>query len=396
MSLYLLSKDPKLRLSINRQLKKPCIVCTTVTHLGQIAQTMQLDRHPVLLIDEECSKRGILYLLPAIMQLKIPGKKILLSSTFHVEYSNGYSFDGTFGILLRCSTIEQLISCVVEAAGIPAIYEHLTPFQRDRILHRWNTHRLSSILIGQSRNIQTIRKIIKTVGKRFSCVHIEGETGTGKEVVANLLREESENPDPFIVVNCSTIPNTLADTHLFGNEKGAYTDAKESTPGYIGKAHGGILFLDELEDMSPSVQGKLLRLLETNKYHKVGGNTVMHSQFRLISASNVPLASLRKEGVLRDDLFYRLERLVIKITPLRERTEDIPLLVDHFLKQLKEERRPDELTMKRIMEYSWPGNARELFHELERLSVFASEETQELSFKEILTESVLKKSLKVC
>ena len=205
-----------------------------------------------------------------------------------------------------------------------------------------------------------------------------------------MLRKASKTPNPFVVVNCSTIPKSLADTHLFGHVKGAYTDAKESAPGYIARADGGLLFLDELEDMDRSIQGKLLRLLETSQYHKVGETVLESSRFKLITASNIPLDELLKRGLLRKDLYYRLNRLVISIPPLRNRKEDIPLLVDHFLESLGERRRPDAKTLARIMNNGWPGNVRQLFYELERLVLFADQEAQELSFSEILTESVLK------
>lgn len=393
MSLYLLSKDTKLRSSINRQLKKPCLSATTMQYLGQLRSTMAKDRFPVLLIDEEFSKRGLPYLLHLIIKEQLPGKRILITSMCHVDYETGFAIDASFGILRRCSTIEQLIMCVIESAGFHAIHNHLTLPQIERYMAKDSSETLSSVLIGTSQNIANIRTVIEKVGRRFDCVHIEGETGTGKEVVANLLREKSGTPDPFIVINCSTIPEMLADSHLFGNEKGAFTDAKEATPGYVGKANGGVLFLDELEDMSPAIQGKLLRLLETHTYHKVGGNEERYSQFKLITASNIPLMELKDRQALRADLFYRLDRLVLSIAPLRERREDIPLLVDHFLKRMGESRRPDKVTMSRIMEYSWPGNARELMHELERLSVFASDDAFELSYKEILTESVLKQRI---
>ncbi len=391
MSLYLLSNDMKLRTAINRQLKKPCPAATTFNRITTLKQAMETDRHAVLLIDDEFSKKGLLYLIHTIMKEHLPGKKILISSASHLDAQAGYVKDNSFGILHRCSKIEQLISCVIEVAGIRAISDHLTKPQKDRLMKTQGNNRLSSVLIGQSANITNIHNIIQTIGPNFTGVHIEGETGTGKEVIANLLREESETPDPFIVVNCSTIPETLADTHLFGSRRGAYTDAKESTPGYVGQANGGVLFLDELEDMGKPVQAKLLRLLETHSYQRVGGDSIQQSRFKLITASNIPLRTLRDTDKIRSDLFYRLERLVIHIAPLRERKEDIPLLVDHFLSLLGEYRRPDRTTMRLIMDYNWPGNARELFHELERLSVFASQTAQELSFKEILTESVLRR-----
>lgn len=390
MSLYLLSKDEKLRLCINRQLTKPCGCATDSRQLKVLKTNMEADTHPVLLIDDEFSKRGLLFLLNNIMEQELPGPKILISSASYISCSD-YRTDGAFGILKRCCTIEQLIRCVVNVAGHMAIWDHLTKAQRERLsFAQHKDDGLSSVLVGSSPHMETIREIIRKISFRFSCVHIEGETGTGKEVVANLLRQRSGCPDPYVVVNCSNIPETLADTHLFGSERGAYTDARESTPGYVGTANGGVLFLDELEDLGKPVQAKLLRLLETGNYQKVGSYRSQCSRFKLITASNIPIVQLRYSGVLRSDVFYRLDRMVIRIDPLRKRREDIPLLVDHFFSSIGESRRPDRDTMSRIMENPWPGNVRELFHELERLLVFAPQGAQELSYKEILTGSTLK------
>jgi len=390
VSLYLISKDSKLRSRINRQLQKGCITATNQNQLKTMRVRMHDDRFPVVLIDDTYIGQDKLPLVRKIMLQHIPGRKIILVEHPRIEQPEGFVLDGTFGMINRNCSIDQLLSCVIQAMGIHAVHEHLTDAQMQRILQQQQqTDSLGSHLVGVSEAIMTIRSIITRIAPIFSYVHIYGETGTGKEVVAQLLRHLSGNASPFVVVNCSTIPETLADTHLFGNERGAYTDAKEASPGYIARAHNGILFLDELEDMPRSIQGKLLRLLETNRYRKVGGTSVQYSNFRLITASNIPLDQLRKEHRLRADLYYRLKRLVIAIPPLRDRREDIPLLINHFLSRLEESRHPDAKTLSRMMDYPWPGNARELFHELERLSIFADQSAHELSYTEILTESVL-------
>ena len=389
MSLYLISNDPKLRSYINRQLKSGCISATNMVQLKKLKQQVCLDGNPVVMIDDEFSQKGSSPISRTVMLEQIPGIKIILTNNPLIELEEGYVLDGTFGLLRRNCSIEQLIACVIDAGGLSTIKAHLTDIQLQRNLERISCDPLASHLVGQSEAIVTIRNIIRRIAPVFSCVHINGETGTGKEVVAQLLRTESRRADPFVVVNCSTIPETLADTHLFGSERGAYTDAKESTPGYIARADGGLLFLDELEDMHRSVQGKLLRILETKRYQKVGGTASLSSRFRLITASNISLDQLYERGHLRADLYFRLNRLVISIPPLRERKEDIPLLINHFLRKLGESRRPDAMTLSKMMDHSWPGNARELFHELERLSVFADREAQELSYTEILTGSSL-------
>jgi DNA-binding NtrC family response regulator len=350
---------------------------------------MEHDTNPILMIDEDFNKAGLSAIFGTILQERLPGKRIIITNGV---FSKNRSFlqDEYLGMINRTFTIEDLIACVIKIAGVKAIKEHLTPAQLERIQKTLEQDPHSRELVGRSPAMIEVRRIVKRIGPIFTCVHINGETGTGKEVVARMLRKRSGTPNPFVAVNCSTIPKSLADTHLFGHEKGAYTDAKEASPGYIARAHGGVLFLDELEDMDRSIQGKLLRLLETNEYHRVGGTTLESSRFKLITASNIPLVELKRRGILRSDLYYRLNRLVISLPPLRDRKEDIPLLVEHFLTSFGEQRRPDEKTFSRIMDHDWPGNVRELLYEMERLVLFANQEANELSFSEILTESALK------
>ncbi len=389
MSLYLISKDPKLRSFINRQLKKSCLSVTHASQIPVIRNSMQRDSNPVLMMDEMFCRDGLSFLFGTVMEKQLPGKRIIISKSVFTKEQT-FLRDEYLGMLGRTFSIEDLIACVVDVAGIQAIGDHLTSAQLQRVTNRIGRDPFSEMLVGCSSAICKIRRVVKQIAPVFTCVHINGETGTGKEVVAHMLRKASKTPNPFVVVNCSTIPKSLADTHLFGHVKGAYTDAKETAPGYIARADGGVLFLDELEDMDRSVQGKLLRLLETNEYHKVGETVFESSRFKLITASNIPLKELLERGVLRKDLYYRLNRLVISIPPLRDRKEDIPLLIDHFLTSFGEQRRPDAKTLSRIMDLDWPGNVRELLYELERLVLFADQEAQELSFSEILTESVLK------
>ncbi|MDD2296465.1 MAG: sigma 54-interacting transcriptional regulator [Sphaerochaetaceae bacterium] len=390
MSLFLITKDVRLRATINRQLRKGCYSATSLDQIKKLRINLALDTYPVLLIDEKFSEQGLLPILDYIVSTQVPGPKIIITSKKGINTKSPFVYDSGIGILYKPFSIEQLIALVVDIGGVPAIAPHLCDSQLSRILDEYNTDWHALTLIGQSKALVKIRNIIKKIGPVFSSVHINGETGTGKEVVASLLCQASGCADPYIIVNCSSIPETLADTYIFGNVKGAFTDAKIARKGVVKSADGGVLFLDEIEDLAKGVQGKLLRLLETKQFRPIGSDFVETSHFKLITASNQPLKELSNTGKLRFDLLNRLNRLVIHIPPLRERKEDIPLLIDHYLKEHGEERRPDEPTMAKIMEYQWPGNTRELFKELEQLSVFASHSAQSLSYREILTESVLK------
>lgn len=389
MSLYLISKDSKLRLAMNRQLETGCHWAGSFDYLKRMARLIERDSCPVILIDETFHDRGHLPVLEVVISSRLPGSKILLTSKHGNTKNKTLLYDNGFGILQKPFSLDQLIKDLVRIGRTAAIIPHLTEDQRDKLHRDLDVDPYGAELVGKSQSMVLVRSIIKKIGNSFASVHINGETGTGKEVVSTLLRRASGTPDPYVVMNCSSIPTSLADTYIFGNQRGAYTDAKEPREGIIKSADGGILFLDEIEDLSPVVQGKFLRLLETRQFRQVGSDRIEYSDFKLITASNIPLEELSKNGTLRFDLYNRLNRLVINLPPLREHKEDIPLLINHYLASIGEDRKPDTETTARIMQYGWPGNVRELFKELDLLAVFAPHEAKSLSWREILTETVL-------
>lgn len=388
MSLYLISKDIKLREALGRQMEKGCIWVNSLDRLRALQFQIKGDCCPVLLIDDTLSERGHLSVLEAILCSEIRGMKILLSTRLHTPFVS----DPHISILKKPLSLTHLIELLVKNGKSEALKTHLSEEHLKKVSLCHNIENSTSTLIGSSKSIKQIRKIIERVGPSFSTVHINGETGAGKEVVATLLQKASLSPSPFVILNCSSIPTTLADTVLFGNVKGAYTDAKEAHDGIVRLAHNGILFLDELEDLHQEVQGKLLRLLETGHYRPVGSSKLHHSKFRLITASNIPLKELTQKKILRNDLYNRLNQLIITIPPLRQRREDIPDLVNYYLAKIGETRSIESETMNRIISYNWPGNVRELFKEIDLLSLFASSQSKTLSYREILTESVLLKT----
>jgi DNA-binding NtrC family response regulator len=217
-----------------------------------------------------------------------------------------------------------------------------------------------------------MRSMLTTASKvasSDSIVHIHGPSGSGKELVANLLHAESLRRDrPFVVVNCASLPDTLLESELFGHEKGAFTNAHQMKQGLVEVANGGSLFLDEVGDISPIVQPKLLRFLETGEFRRVGGTTSMQVDVRIISATNKDLQQEVKAGRFREDLLYRLNVVTLRIPPLKERKEDIPLLVDHFLKKKVKAKEPKQISddaLQTLLAYDWPGNVRELEHAIE-------------------------------
>jgi DNA-binding NtrC family response regulator len=230
-------------------------------------------------------------------------------------------------------------------------------------------------LVGESEAMRELTRMVLLVAPRSTTVLIEGETGTGKEVVARALHRLSARAGkPFAVLNCAAIPESLLEAELFGHTRGAFTGAVQSRMGRIEAAHGGTLLLDEIGEMPVGMQAKMLRFLESGELQRVGDNEMTRVDVRLIAATHQPLEQRSVEGTFRLDLYHRLAVFPIEMPPLRERLEDIPALVEHFLELMGQEGpqkrlRPEALA--RLQEHAWPGNVRELLHVLERGAILA-------------------------
>ncbi len=232
-------------------------------------------------------------------------------------------------------------------------------------------------MLGQSQPMQKVFDIIEDIAPVNSTVLITGETGTGKGLAAKAIHtKSSRNDGPFVVVNCGAIPEHLMESELFGHQKGAFTDAKETKKGLLELAHGGTLFLDEIGEISIRMQIDLLRVLEDRVFYRVGGTQPIEVDFRVVAASNRDLKDAIKEGSFREDLFYRLNVISFDMPPLRERKEDLPLLADYFLRKYTHETNKQVKKISRdaldeMMLYEWPGNVRELENAIERGVVIA-------------------------
>lgn len=247
-------------------------------------------------------------------------------------------------------------------------------------------------LLGQSPAIEALRSVIRRVADTDLAVLILGENGTGKEVVAQLIHYLSRRREkPFIAVNCAAIPEALAESELFGHERGAFTDAREARPGKFELASGGTLLLDEIGDLSLAGQAKLLRVLEERLLVRVGGSTPVATDVRVLAATNQDLAELVRQKKFREDLFYRLNVVTVELPPLRARGQDILLLAEHFLEDFsKRARRPKpqltESARQRLLAHPWPGNVRELRNLMERLAYLsASDRIEAAELEMILT-----------
>jgi two-component system nitrogen regulation response regulator NtrX len=236
-------------------------------------------------------------------------------------------------------------------------------------------------IIGHSQGIRTILGTIRKVGPTQARILITGENGTGKELVARAIHRNSPRADgPFIEVNCAAIPHELIESELFGHEKGAFTGAIERRIGKFELADGGTIFLDEIGDMSLSAQAKVLRVLEEGRLQRIGGSKTIDIDARVLAATNKDLLKEVRQNRFRDDLYYRLNVVPLHLPPLRERCEDIPLLVDHFLREACAQNNVGQKTiapdaLAEFRRYHWPGNIRELRNAVERVVILSSGET---------------------
>jgi len=228
-------------------------------------------------------------------------------------------------------------------------------------------------IIGESAKMQSIFAIIEKVASSDATVLLIGESGTGKELVARAIHFSGKRKDKnFVAINCSALPDSLLESELFGHTKGAFTGATENKQGLFEYANGGTLFLDEIADTSPTVQAKLLRVIEDKKMRRLGDHREIEVDVRIITATSRNLRRLIDENAFREDLFYRINVFPINIPPLRDRREDIPLLINHFLKGRK---RISAAAVDILMSYHWPGNVRELKNMIERIVIFSDSET---------------------
>ena len=234
----------------------------------------------------------------------------------------------------------------------------------------------TSDLVGTSKVMKEVVDNVRKVAVSDAFVLIQGPSGTGKELIAHLLHHSSQRKDrPFVAVNCASIPDQLLESELFGHEKGSFTNAYATKQGLVEVANGGTLFLDEVGDISPMTQPKLLRFLETGEFRRVGGTAAMRVDVRVASATNKNLQAEVAAGRFREDLLYRLNIVTINVPPLKDRKEDIPLLVDFFLsRKSKTTKHMSPEALQVLMKYDWPGNVRELEHVIEGATVLSQGE----------------------
>ncbi len=251
-----------------------------------------------------------------------------------------------------------------------------------------NQSHVTSRLVYESEEMKSIIDIVNRIAKSNINVIVTGETGTGKELIAREIHKRSNRASkPFVILNCASLTEELFDSDLFGHIKGSFTGAIGDKTGYVEKANGGTIYLDEITALSPSMQAKLLRFAQSGEFSKVGSSNTMNSNVRIISSTNKKLENEIRNNSLREDLFYRLNTIVLRMPPLRKRREDIPVLVKEYLGNSVKEVQQEAMEV--FLSYPWPGNVRELFNCLERIKVnlpYESNKKPSISVNEIPSE----------
>jgi transcriptional regulator with PAS, ATPase and Fis domain len=240
------------------------------------------------------------------------------------------------------------------------------------VLSRMDARHFFPSIIGESMAMRGLLSLIRKVAPTTSTILVLGESGTGKELVATSIHDNSERKaKPFIKLNCAAIPAELLESELFGHEKGAFTGANKFKPGKFDMADGGTLFLDEIGDMPFNLQAKILRILQEQEFYRVGGSRTIKVDVRIVASTNKNLEKMVQEGTFREDLFYRLNVFTLNLPPLRERKEDLPLLVDYFLQNVAKKVDISSVALQMLVAFAWPGNIRELKNTIESAAIIA-------------------------
>jgi DNA-binding NtrC family response regulator len=313
---------------------------------------------------------------------------ILMTAYGTVESAVAAMKEGAYDYLSKPIDMKRLRALVQKAIEFQAVMA-----ENQELRSRLQKTARPGLLVGESEAMRNIARLIEAVASSDVTVLIEGESGTGKEIVARAIHEQSARQGkPFISVNCAALAEQLLEAELFGHVKGAFTGAVANKPGRFQLADGGTLFLDEIGDLSPKGQGDLLRVLEDSVFRMVGGAELIRVSVRMIAATNRNLQAAVDEGKFREDLFYRLQIVPIVMPPLRERAEDIPLLVESFFSQFtaKHKRRRKRMSAEALQvcqRFPWPGNVRQLRNAIERIVITCPESVVEVRhLPDFLTE----------
>ena len=339
----------------------------------QAMNAVQKQAFDIVLLDIKMPKVDGIEVLKFIKENFPDTEVIMLTGVGDVKIAVECMKSGAYDFLTKPYSSDELLATIERALDRRKL-------KRENILMKSELSRLvgSTDIIGQSKPLQKVLNVAAKVAATESTVLIQGPSGTGKELVANFIYKNSERKEgPFVAVNCASIPDTLIESELFGHEKGAFTDARAMKQGLVELANTGTLFLDEIGDVSPAIQPKLLRFIQSGEYRRVGGTQVLNSDVRILSATNKDLQEEVRAGHFREDLLYRINVITIDLPSLKERAEDIPYLVENFLNhklRSKTQKKINPKALEILTKYEWPGNVRELENVIERAAILCKDD----------------------
>ena len=373
-SLLIVDDERNTRDALRRYFSKEFEITTAEDGLIAI-NLLKSNNYDLVLTDLKMPGAGGMSVLDATLGKTPAPNCIVLTAYGSIETAVSAVKAGAFDFVTKPVNLDKLQKVINRALESRKLTEEAPPAPEKTE----NEIDLSNI-VAESKVMQEILKTVKQVAVSRSTVLLSGESGTGKEVIAQTLHQLSGRDGKFIPVHCAALSANLLESELFGHEKGSFTGATDTKHGRFELADGGTLFLDEIGEIDPQTQVKLLRVLETRSFERVGGVESITTKARLISATNRDLMEMVKEGSFREDLFYRLDVVNIKLPPLRERAEDIPMLVEKFIVEFAKDNEKkinsiSDEAMKILQDYSWPGNIRELRNCIERMVVLCSDNT---------------------
>jgi len=351
----------------------------TLAEDGEIGlNLLKRNSYDLVLTDMRMPGASGIAILEAALKLSPPPPCILFTAYGSIESAVEAMKAGAFDFVTKPVNFDQLEILIARALESKRLKQENMELKR-RLDNKFG---LESI-IGSSAAIQSVIETVRQVAPTRSTILVTGESGTGKELVAQSIHQLSGRTGRFVPVHCAALPETLLESELFGHEKGAFTGANEQRKGRFELADGGTIFLDEIGEIPLSVQVKLLRALETRSFERVGGAETIQCDARVVSATNRDLKAMVADGTFREDLFYRLDVLAIRLPSLRERQEDIPLLVKHFMDLVAKDNGKtvngiSDEAMAALCAYDWPGNIRELRNCVERMVILCREPVLQL------------------
>lgn len=365
--------EANMRWALDKALSKVGYEVITAENGQAALESIQEERPDLVLLDLKMPKLdGIEVLRQA--KILVPDLLIIMM-TAHGSTATAVEAMklGAYDYIMKPFDIDELLMAVEKAFEIKTLRQQVNYLKQEVTeQHGWEQ------MVGRSVPMKSVLNLVERVAPTLATVLLQGESGTGKELIAHAIYSlSSRREGPLIRVNCAALPESLMESELFGHEKGAFTGAHARKAGRFELAEGGTLFLDEIGELSSGVQAKLLRVLQERTFERVGGVKTLKADVRIIAATNKDLLTETKEGRFREDLYYRLSVFPIHLPPLRERAEDIPLLVQHFLQKLSpigELKQFSDKVMEQFMRYEWPGNVRELQNIVERMVIICPDQ----------------------